>query len=363
MAVDEFNGRMRAGGSPWGFYTDAVPDWIPRAAGARAWREYHIAVDDEGFVRGGYALKPQEWHINGTTRLVTDWQGPFTEGAVNARYATLGLRMIRDMLKKYPLLYSLGHGGHDTPVVKLLQSLGWTLHEMPICLKVHDASAFLRRNAYLRNTTARARLLDLLALTGLGPLAIRLLQAAVRWWHRPGGASCQASVVAEFGAWADSVWDNARSRYACLAARDSAMLNRLLPQEGWPGGTRLQVNRGGETIGWAVVHIKRMSNDPRFGDLNVGMISDCFATPEDAAGVIQAADDHLSRQGVEIVVSNQSHPDWVAGFRASGYLVLEGRRLFAISPELKDALEPFPETVRGLHLTNMDGHGPHGFTA
>ena len=36
-AVDAFNLRMRAGGSPWGFYPDPVPDWIPPRAGATVW--------------------------------------------------------------------------------------------------------------------------------------------------------------------------------------------------------------------------------------------------------------------------------------------------------------------------------------
>lgn len=362
-AVAAFNERMRVGGSPWGFYVDPIPDWIPQTDGSRAWREYHLAVDDDGVVRGGFALKPQEWQVNNESMLVTDWQGPFTEGAVNSRYATLGLRIIRDMLKRYPLLYSLGHGGRDTPVVKLLESLGWTLHEMPICIRVNHPSEFLKRNGYLRSSDGRARLLDLLAVTGIGSIGIRMLQQAIRVRHRRRRSDYQATVVPEFGEWADSLWSDVRGHYSCLAFRDRAMMNHVLPTQGWPGGTRLQVKRQEVTVGWVVVHVKNMSSDPRFGDLRVGLISDCLSAPEDSAAVIEAADAYLSEQDVDLVVSNQSHPDWVEGFRASGYLVLGRKRLFAISPQLRDALEPFDKTVRGLHLTNMDGHGPHGFTA
>ena len=52
-AVNNFNARMRAGGSPWGFYEDPNPDWIPKRDGAATWREYHLAVEDGEHVRGG----------------------------------------------------------------------------------------------------------------------------------------------------------------------------------------------------------------------------------------------------------------------------------------------------------------------
>jgi hypothetical protein len=45
---------------------------------------------------------------------------------------------------------------------------------------------------------------------------------------------------------------------------------------------------------------------------------------------------------------------------AHGFAILENRRVFAASPELQKAMEPFEETRQGLHLTNMDGHGPMG---
>jgi hypothetical protein len=58
------------------------------------------------------------------------------------------------------------------------------------------------------------------------------------------------------------------------------------------------------------------------------------------------------------VVSNQAHPGWARGFAENGYAVLPNKRLFAASPDLQEALQPFAETAQGLHLTNMDGHGP-----
>ena len=43
-AVHAFNLRMRAGSSPWGFYVDAEPDWIPKRPGQSVWREYYVGM-------------------------------------------------------------------------------------------------------------------------------------------------------------------------------------------------------------------------------------------------------------------------------------------------------------------------------
>ena len=50
----------------------------------------------------------------------------------------------------------------------------------------------------------------------------------------------------------------------------------------------------------------------------------------------------------------------LAAFATHGFLLLPDRRVFAASPELHKTAMPFAETSLGLHLTNMDGHGPMG---
>jgi hypothetical protein len=357
-----FNARMRAGGSKWGFYVDPEPDWIPRRPDAPVWREYHLAVEDEALVRGAYALKPQRWLIRGRLEWVTDWQGPFTEGAVDVRYGALALRMMRDMLKKYPLLYSTGHGGPNEPVVQLLRSLGWTLYPTLFCFRVLRPYRFLRQNGYLRKSRRHAAVLDGLAISGLGALGIHALHGASLLRHAGRRTQAMATVVQEFGEWTNDVWRDGCSSYECVAVRDRDMMNVLMPRTGWPGGTRLKIENQGRVVGWAVVHDKQMRNDARFGNLYVAQISDCFASPADAYAVIAATHAYAASLGVDLVCSNQSHPAWVSALQRCGYLALQGRRLFAVSPQLQARMEPFETTVQGLHLTNMDGHGPHGFT-
>lgn len=356
--VEAFNARMLAAGSKWGFYTNPVPDWIPKQQpGQTVWREFHLAVDDDETVRGGYGLKPQDWLIRGETHVVTDWQGPVSEGAISPTYGALGLRLVRDMLKKRPLLYSWGHGGDDQPIVQMIEKMGWLLHGTPFCLRVLRPRRFLRLNALLRGTARRRLALDALAFSGAGSIGLRVLHTAIRL-RSPRRFRAKAEEFATFGPWADTLWDACKDKYTAIAFRDAASMNTLLPSGAWPPVIRLRVQRDGVTLGWAIVMDTQMKDDARFGTLRVGSIVDCLADPEAAGEVVAAASRFLRKRGVDILVSNQAHPAWAEGFAQNGYVVLPNRRLFAASPALKAAMEPFAETARGLHLTNMDGHGP-----
>ncbi len=359
--VEAFNARMRAGGSPLGFYVDPEPRWIPKRDGQSAWRELWLAVEDDGAVIGAFALKPQRWLVHGRELLVADWQGPFSLGAVDARYAALGLRLIREMSRLQPLLYSWGHGGNEEPMVRMLRKMGWLMYETPFLFRVCDPFAFLRRNAYLRQEPAKALAQDALAFSGLGVIGLHAMHAALRA-RSLRRFRARGEIVPSFGSWADEVWARASGRYDAIALRDARAMNALVPSrhatDEWPPPARLRIEAGGETLGWAVVVERRLQGDARFGDLRVGMIADYLALPEHAGEVVHAAFDHLREAGVELVVANQAHPAWVAGFREAGFVAVADRRIFCASPQLESALGPFDQIRRGLFLSNMDGHGP-----
>jgi hypothetical protein len=356
--VEAFNARMRAKGSFWGLSADSVPTWLPKRPDLNVWREWHVAVDERNEVHGGFVLKPQDWRIRGETRVVTDWQGPVSEGSVDPRYATLAVRLMREMVVQRPAVYSWGHGGNEQPVVQILRKMNWLIHETPFCLLVLKPFRFLRRNAYLRASGTRRAAMDLLAFSGAGSVGFCALHALLRLRGRR-HLSSTATEFARFEQWADELWERCKDLYTAIAVRDAATMNALAPPGNWPPVTRLRVERSGGTIGWALVMDTRMRADARFGDLHVGSIVDCLADPRDAGDIVHAATEFVRRRGVDIVVSNQAHPGWARGFAVNGYLVLQNRRLFVASPELHRMLEPFAETAQGLHLTNMDGHGPH----
>jgi len=356
-AVRAFNDRMHATGTHWGWYSSSVDDWLPERAGQKTWREHWLAVEDGDTVRGAYALKPHEWWIHGAPREVSDWQGPVTEGLINRRYSALGLRLTREMLKQYPLLYSWGHGGLEQPMLQMLDKLGWLLHRTPFCVRIVKPFRFLRGNRFLRSSPSRGALLDAAAWSGAGSLGIRALHAlrGVRGARAP---RAHAEPFARFETWADELWQRCKGEYVALALRDAATMNALVSPQRWPTATSLRITRDGRTLGWVVVMDTAMRDDPRFGSLRVGSVVDCLASPGDAVAAIAAAFRFLAARGVDLVVSNQAHPAWIDAFAANGFVLVPDRRVFAASPELKAVLEPWTAAAAGLHLTNMDGHGP-----
>lgn len=364
-AVEDFNRRLREGGSRWGFYVYHECDWIPRREGRRVWRDYHLAVAENGWVRGAFALKPQPWFIHGKDHTVADWQGPFSEGEIAPQHAALGLRMVRDMQKKEPLLYSWGHGGKNSPVLQLVRKMGWLVHGSPLLVHINRPFRFLRGNGSLRRSAPLRILLDLAAFSGLGPLALPVLmsgQAAVsRLRYRPtaGAQPVSVSEFEQFGPWADDLWNRCKMRYEALAVRDADIMNTLLPLGGWPKAIKLKIEQGGVVIGWAAVMDTAMKGDLRFGDLRLGSVIDCLAAPEHCFAVIQAAKKYLCDRQVDLIISNQTHSAWIQGFESNGFLRVPNMRYMACSPALSDALSPHEATLKGLHLTNLDGHGPH----
>lgn len=184
--VEAFNRRMMEGGASLGFYADPEPRWVPKREGQSVWRELYIALENDDTVVGGFALKPQAWRIHGRPCTVTDWQGPFSLGAVDNRYAALGLRVMREMTARQPLLYRWGHGGSDEPIVRMLHTMGWLMLTTPLLLRIVKPTTFFRKNAYLRMDSKKALAQDLLALSRCGALGIHALHKALRARSRTG---------------------------------------------------------------------------------------------------------------------------------------------------------------------------------
>jgi len=83
------------------------------------------------------------------------------------------------------------------------------------------------------------------------------------------------------------------------AVRDFQTLRTLYPASD-AHFTRLRVHRSGHDIGWAVVGERR--KDGKYGAMRVGSIVDCWALPEDALPVVQAASAALIENGVDLII-------------------------------------------------------------
>src|SRR5215471_7108902 len=84
-AIRAFNQRIAA--SHQELPETPTPKWMP---------EMSVFLATEGdAVRGGYILRRQRFWAGGREHSVSHYRLPLSEGVVDRRYATLGLRLVR----------------------------------------------------------------------------------------------------------------------------------------------------------------------------------------------------------------------------------------------------------------------------
>lgn len=357
-AVAEFNQRLRQAGEDENmvFYPWADPRWLPRRAESRTYNEFFVAVDD-GIVRGGYALKTQEFFFpDRQTRSIAYYHHPLSEGIVNKAHAMVGTLLLRDAIQRAPLLYCLGMGGYDRPLPRMLARLGWAHDLVSFFFRIVNPSRFLRNMQTLRSSPSRKVLMDIAAYSGAGWAASKLFQG-YRALLAPRSAAAECCEVATFEDDAEalqSLWEQARQTCSFTAVRDAEALRTLYPSA-QKHLTRLVMKRNGSAIGWAVVGERR--KDAKYGNMRVGSVVDCFALPGELFAVVRNATETLERQGFDLILSNQSHQAWGEAFKAAGYLPGPSNFLFAASKKLAELFAPLEEARPRMHLTRADGDG------
>jgi hypothetical protein len=333
-AVQAFNQRLTAGGAPayQRFPESPDPGWLPGT-------ELFLAVDGP-FVRGGYILRRQTFSSGATVLAAAHYRLPLSEGLVDRAYSTLGLLLARDALARAPLLYAMGMGGWDKPLPRMLERLKWQMSEVPFYFKVVHPARFLRNIRVLRTSAIRRFALDAAAATGLGWAAMKTLGISRRTPPQ------KVQFAPSFAGWADSVWRDSRDSYSLMGVRDGHTLDELYP----PSDTRFLRVRAAD--GWALLLDTKMEDHKQFGGMRVGTVVDCLAPPASAAIVARAAASVLEQRGVDLIVSNQSHPAWGRGLLDAGFRSGPSNYLVALSPEFaKLAGSEF-------HFNRGDGDGP-----
>lgn len=354
-AIAALNRRMAAGGSSWQFPEHPEPEAFAREEGSPVFQELLVAVDGAA-VRGGYTLQHRTAAFRDEERPIGSWYQPISEGSVDPKHSLVAIQMLRDAFRREPLCFGLGLEGLDSQLSKLAATLRCELRLIPFFVRVQNGQRFARGARYLRKRRALAHLLDLAAATHTAGLAVALANRALQRAPRP-GAGTRVESITRFGPWADDVWQRCRSRYSFVGVRDAATLRRLYPERQRFRGVRLL--HEDTTIGWAVLDSKRMSDDRKFGDLHIGRIGDCFAAPEHADLVVRAAVEVLASEGVDVMLSNMSHPAWCAALRRNAFLPAPSNFVFAPSPELAKRIRAVDPEGRDVHLTRGDdGGGP-----
>lgn len=356
--VREFNARLRNKGVDIAFPESPISSWLPPIEGRKLYQQHFLAVDDQAqAIRGAYILKPQEFTFQGNNKIIAHLTLPISEGIIDRRFYWVGIGLLNDALTRQPLLFTVGMGGHDQPLSRMLKAMGWTLFTVPFFFRVIHSSRFFKNLTLFKKTRLRKFLVEILRLTGAGSVALYLTHRAAQGL-RAEPRQISGEIVPSFGKWADALWQACQNEYAMSAVRDSVTLNTLYPNHGGREFLRLRVYEGGKTIGWAVMLDTQMSSHNHFADMRVGSIIDCMANHKNAAKTILGGTRFLERRGVDMIISNQSSAVWGTALRRAGFLCGPSNFIFAGSPALSKELDPFARVSAQIHLNRGDGDGP-----
>ena len=354
-AVREFNGRLRSKGCEFQFPEHVRSFPSPAHSCQPIHREHFVAVDDTGAVRGGYILKAQHRSSRGKSGPIGNLQLPLSEGVVDPTHAMVGVALIVDCIRRQSRLYCLGMGGIERPLPRMLKKLGWKVELIPFYFHVLAPARFLQEIAFLRSSRHARLALDLLRYSGVGYLSLKswagVSTAARRARLRFGRT--QARQVADFGPWADEIWNAASLSYDFIGRRDCRTLTFLYPSHD-PRFIRLVVEKDDGPIGWAVLLVTGMKAHKQFGSMRVGSLVDCLALPGQEVAVADHAIEALHARRVDVMVSNQSHTPWRRALRLAGFIRGPSNYGFACSKALAAEIS----RVSKCHLTRGDGDGP-----
>jgi len=356
-AVRAFNQRLRAGTSEPDlvFYEQCHSAWLPKLDGSPLYNKYFVAQED-GAVHGAYALKYEHFFSPEQGEFVVAcYHHSLSEGIIDRRYFSVGGLLLRDAVRREPMLYALGMGGYDQPLPKMLKAMGWELRSVPFYFNVVHPYRFLRQMRVLRQSFLQRWMMDLAAFSGIGWTALEAWQKTKRMRVSSDLGSVEAVKVEEFADWADKLWLEAKDAYHLASVRDHRTLARLYPHS-QKHLTKLCVYQQGRPIGWAVVGERR--NDPKYGSLRVGSIVDCWALPTNAKQIIYCAALELEANGMNLIVSNQSHKQWRRALEECGFFAAESNFVFATSKKFSGLLQK--SDFGQFHLNRANGDGLPG---
>lgn len=352
-AILAFNERLASGDAGVEFRLRAGPGPLvvpPDAEGL--WEERYLAVEGD-VVRGGVFLQVQPFFVEGERCTVANIQLPLSEGIVDRRYAHVGIWLIKQVLRRHPRCFALGMGGEDRPLPQLLRALGFSIWTVPFFFMLGNVTRAARELRAVGPPARRRAASTVLRFTGTGALASAVWRRRVTW-RTSAARGIAARRFDEWDAWADGVWEQARSSFSVAAVRDVRALRVLFPadDEQFPP---FRLEERGRPVGWVVVGLTRMTDNPHFGSLAVGTIVDALTLPGHELAAVRVASQLLLERGADVVVTNQSHPAWCRACRRAGLVGGPSNYVLAASPAL---LPPGVDVAsHGVQFTRGDGDG------
>ena len=331
-AVARFNDRLKAKGrdEQITLHPSLPGEAQYRPDGFPVYRRMMIAKDGDE-VRAAMLLYYHNLFINGEKRDFCWTDMPLSEGIIDSNYSMAIIQLVKEALNYQPFLMALGVGTSDVKAYHFLIKLGWNLRTVPFFFYPVRATRVMLGLNYLKNRSSLRYAAMLGAYSGAAVGLSALL--ALRRRMTAGLSGSTYRVVGAFEDWADRVFENSLPNYGAAVRSDSTTLNIVYPPD-HPDYVRLRVSRKGkgDDVGWIVVARKQMSDNPYFGDLNVGTLVDGFGRSADVPLLVAAGLDYLAGAGADLVVANFSHAAWAEACRGAGMFSSPSNYQLFVSP-------------------------------
>jgi hypothetical protein len=351
-SIREFNSRLEMAGVTFAFPLDSSK-LMQKEPGVDAPNQAAYISSDGSAIRGGYILKSEQVFVGEQSFLVGNYQLPLSEGIVDRKYAMVGVQLIKDALGRQSRLYCLGMGSTARPLPRLLSKLGWTVSKVPFLFRIENARNFTKEIRWLRQRTRLRLLLDLARNTGIlaGIVGLARLRRRVFGFRPPAGVIF--ADVADFSQEIDELFFNVRADYGLMCDRRAAAMRVRLPASD-SKLSRLVLWKSGRVAGWVVVSISQLSSHTQFGNMKLGCLVDGLGAPADVGLLVGEACRRFEKARCDLLVSNQTHPAWIASLRRQGFFQGPSNFILALSPPLAASRA----AVSSAHFNRSDGDGP-----
>ncbi len=361
-SVKQFNERLKKGNCNFKFPESNVSKMFPPDTKISMFKEYFLAKDENGEVRGGYMFINQEFSINNKISKVKFLQLPLSEAVVNDEYSIVGPLILQDVQKKCRYVFALGMGDYEYALPKILKRIGWHMYSVPFYFYISDPRAFIKDFEYINNLkkTISKRILlkiiELLRLLNLLVILLNLFSILYRSFNFKIYSNVKYDIIDEFTGFADELWETNKGYFSMVANRDKSILNVLYPKES-KRFHRLLVSKDGIYIGWIVVICTKMNGDKYFGNLKVGTIVDSFSNPKYYEILVNQAVKYLKILNADLIIANNSNHKLGKAFYKTGFLKGPSNYILALSKGFKDF---FDEKIdfKNSFIMRSDGDGP-----
>jgi len=311
-----------------------------------------ILTENNNTIRAGYNLKYQWFKINDDLVQLGYYYNPVTAGLFNKKYNICGILLLNDANKKKSDLFSLGMGGLSEPLPKLLKGMKWELEKIPFFFKIINPYSFLKNIKYFRSTKLRSIFIDILTVSGLGWLCIKLITFIYYIFNfktKKNELNYEEIKIVDKNF--DEVWEKTKKHNSFIAVRNSKYLNALYSEKRF---IKLKFYYKNQIVGWSISLCTKLNNHKQFGNMQLGSIIDCLSLKNYEGEIIAKTTEILEKKGSNLIVSNQSHIFWQNALRKNVFLKGVSNFIFASSKSLNDKIKDKSHK----HITRGDGDGP-----